>query len=349
MSPNNLERRRQRRLLILLLCMGAFTGIADAMNWLALYQPTNEWEPVGQMLVIRLILSALGGAVAFWVIRSALRYLVARSAVQAEAKQRYLQKDTWSFAAFGVWWLGCIGLQFGPLGNTLIGVLFAMAQLSLLLWPIRRPQDKDNASLGVISVLFLVSGFAALIYQVVWQRVLFTSFGVNIESITIVVSLFMFGLGVGSMVGGILSKRYPEQLPRLFLICEIAIGLFGIVSLALIRTVSDATVDGSLATISLSVYALLSIPTMFMGATLPILVAHLYTFYKHTGKAVGLLYFLNTIGSAIACFVTTDILFVLIGLQSSVWIAACCNIIVGVVVYFVMLRLKPGQRAEVTP
>ena len=242
-----------------------------------------------------------------------------------------------------VWWLGIIGLQFGKLGSLLIGLLFAMGQLSLLLWPVRRPQDKDNASLGVISVLFLISGFAALIYQVVWQRVLFTSFGVNIESITIVVSLFMFGLGVGSMVGGILSQRYPQQLPKLFLICEVAIGLFGIFSLALIRTVSDATVDGSLVTISISVYALLSLPTMFMGATLPILVAHLYTFYKHTGKAVGLLYFLNTIGSAIACFITTDILFVLVGLQSCVWIAACCNFIVGIVVYFVMLRLEPGS------
>src|SRR5262249_6293057 len=53
--------------------------------------------------------------------------------------------------------------------------------------------------------LFFLSGFAALIYQIVWQRVLFAAFGVNIESVTITVSLFMFGLGVGSLVGGVLS------------------------------------------------------------------------------------------------------------------------------------------------
>src|SRR6266542_57643 len=93
----------------------------------------------------------------------------------------------------------------------------------------------------LLALLFLVSGFAALIYQIVWQRVLFTAFGVNIESITIIVAVFMFGLGVGSLVGGRLSRRFPQHLPQLFLVCEIAIGLFGLGSLPLIRAVSALT------------------------------------------------------------------------------------------------------------
>ena len=60
-------------------------------------------------------------------------------------------------------------------------------------------------------VLFFCSGFPALIYQIVWQRALFSVYGVNIESVTIVVSAFMFGLGF-AVYGG---QRPPHRLgPR---------------------------------------------------------------------------------------------------------------------------------------
>ena len=59
----------------------------------------------------------------------------------------------------------------------------------------------------VLCVLFFFSGFPALIYQLTWQRNLFLIFGVNIESVTIVVTAFMLGLGLGSLAGGWLSGR----------------------------------------------------------------------------------------------------------------------------------------------
>ena len=54
----------------------------------------------------------------------------------------------------------------------------------------------------ILCVLFFFSGFPALIYQLTWQRALFRIFGVNIESVTIVVTAFMLGLGLGSLAGG---------------------------------------------------------------------------------------------------------------------------------------------------
>jgi hypothetical protein len=63
-----------------------------------------------------------------------------------------------------------------------------------LFTPIRFP---DSVTRLVLSILFFFSGTAALIYQVMWQRMLFTLFGVDLESITIIVSVFMFGLGIG--------------------------------------------------------------------------------------------------------------------------------------------------------
>lgn len=73
-----------------------------------------------------------------------------------------------------------------------------------------------NGHLSVY-ILFFLSGFPALIYHIVWQRSLFSIYGVNIESVTMVVSAFVLGLGLGSLLGGFIStaKRYPSFLRRL--------------------------------------------------------------------------------------------------------------------------------------
>ncbi len=56
------------------------------------------------------------------------------------------------------------------------------------------------APLGWVYLMFFFSGFPALIYQIIWQRALFSIYGVNIQSVTVVVSAFMLGLGVGSLL-----------------------------------------------------------------------------------------------------------------------------------------------------
>src|SRR5215468_5603293 len=82
----------------------------------------------------------------------------------------------------------------------------------------------------LICVLFFVSGFPALIYQLTWQRALFRIFGVNVESVTIVVTAFMLGLGLGSLAGGWLSKRRHISLLPLLALIELATATFGIIS-----------------------------------------------------------------------------------------------------------------------
>lgn len=56
---------------------------------------------------------------------------------------------------------------------------------------------------------FFISGCSALIYQVCWQRALYGVIGVDIDSITIIVSVFMLGIGMGGMAGGWLADRRP--------------------------------------------------------------------------------------------------------------------------------------------
>src|SRR5882672_5047862 len=94
----------------------------------------------------------------------------------------------------------------------------------------------------VLCVLFFFSGFPALIYQLTWQRTLFRIFGVNIESVTIVVTAFMLGLGLGSLAGGWLSKRSGIPLLPLLAVIELLTGAFGLVSLGIFDRVGDLTI-----------------------------------------------------------------------------------------------------------
>jgi predicted membrane-bound spermidine synthase len=155
----------------------------------------------------------------------------------------------------------------------------------------------------------------------------------------------MFGLGIGSIVGGFLSRRFPTRLPQLFFLAEILIGLFGLLSIPLIRYVGQKTQDLSIWGISLTTFSLLLIPTLLMGATLPILVAYFHRKYRHIGQSVGILYFFNTLGSALACILTVDLLFVLFGLPFTTTIAASFNFIVGYLV-FRHIRQEPESNKD---
>src|SRR3979411_1625462 len=91
--------------------------------------------------------------------------------------------------------------------------------------------DYESQWTRVLCVLFFFSGFPALIYQLIWQRALFRIFGVNVESVTIVVTAFMLGLGLGSLAGGWLSQRRHIPLLPLLAAIELMTGIFGLVSL----------------------------------------------------------------------------------------------------------------------
>ena len=86
-----------------------------------------------------------------------------------------------------------------------------------------------------------------------------------------------------------------------------------------------------------------------MGATLPILVTHLHRQYQNLGRSVGLLYMINTLGSAAACFLTVDLLFVYTGERGAVTFAAGCNFAVAILVgiYALATRGRGAPMPEV--
>jgi len=190
-------------------------------------------------------------------------------------------------------------------------------------------ESVPDRHLRVLCVLFFFSGFPALIYQLVWQRALFRIFGVNIESVTIVVTAFMLGLGLGGLAGGWLSKRRALPLLLLLATIEALTGAFGLFSLAIFERVGDLVLGAPLPLTALVTLGLVLVPTLLMGATLPLLVGHLVRRSGNVGGAVGLLYHVNTLGAGAACLACAIALFPLLGMHGSVVVAVAFNALVA--------------------
>jgi predicted membrane-bound spermidine synthase len=179
----------------------------------------------------------------------------------------------------------------------------------------------------ILKALFFISGFAALLYQIVWQRTLFAIYGINIESVTMVVTAFMLGLGLGSLAGGAISENPRRPTVLLFALVEGAIGLYGFLSLSLFHVIGELTLRASPWLIALVTFLMVLVPTMLMGSTLPLLVAHFTRRSRNVGVSVGTLYFVNTLGSAFASIGSVLLLFGHLGQTNTVRVAALLNII----------------------
>lgn len=188
---------------------------------------------------------------------------------------------------------------------------------------------RDAGAPRALSLLFFVSGASALVYQVAWQRLLFASIGVDIESVTIVVAVFMLGLGAGGLLGGWMADRFLERLLLLFCALELCIGLFGAASPFSLPWVGSLAAAGGRAGAAAGCFLFLAIPTMAMGATLPVLVTHVNRARRNIGASVGALYFANTLGAAYGAIATGTLLFFWVDLNGAIWLAAAGNALVA--------------------
>jgi spermidine synthase len=197
--------------------------------------------------------------------------------------------------------------------------------------------------------LFFFSGFPALIYQLTWQRSLFRVFGVNTESVTIVVTAFMLGLGIGSIVGGCITRRRNMNALLLLGLVELATAVFGIFSLAIFDVVGRLALEWPLPMIAIVNLLLVLVPTLLMGMTLPILVSHVVRISGQTGAAVGTLYYVNTIGAGAACLLSATLIFPFTGMHAAVWIAAAMNAIVGIGALLAQYRYRESGAGDESP
>lgn len=183
----------------------------------------------------------------------------------------------------------------------------------------------------ILLSLFFFSGCASLIYQVMWERMLFSFFGTDLQSITIIVSVFMFGLSVGGFLGGYLANYLPNHLLLTYIFFELIIAGFGFLSPWLITFVGNYFFTDAYIVLAIITFLLLAFPTLLMGATFPILVKQVNTKKQNVGESVGALYMVNTLGGAIGAYFAGFVLLYSLTLVGSIYSAACLNLSIAII------------------
>lgn len=203
--------------------------------------------------------------------------------------------------------------------------------------------ESNSASLRLhilVWILFVFSGACGLIYEVLWCRQLGLLFGNTAHSLSTVLTAFMGGLAIGSFVSGRLSHKIRRPF-MVYGILEVAIGVycailpvfFGESSplIPMYKALYGETGSSSLVAVRLIVsLLLLMIPTIFMGATLPLLTHFLARSRGTLGRTVGTLYALNSFGAVLGAAGTGFILLPLLGKIDTNWLAVATNILLGV-------------------
>jgi spermidine synthase len=160
----------------------------------------------------------------------------------------------------------------------------------------------------VLLLLFVASGCAALIYEIVWFHLLRLVIGASALSLGILLASFMGGMFLGSLLLARIVPRTAHPL-RVYALIEIGIGVFGIVLPFLLpgaRSVYIGLFGHGLAGIALRgvVAAIILLPpTALMGATLPA-VARRYHGSSTAASALAELYGANTVGAVLGCLLT---------------------------------------------
>jgi len=198
--------------------------------------------------------------------------------------------------------------------------------------------DSHRRLIVLTGTLFFLSGFAALLYQIAWQRELFAWYGIDLDSVSAIVSVFMLGLGVGAVGGGWLADRFARRRILIFSLIELTMGVFGFFSLGIIDAIGALLAADSLLRLVLLTFLVFIVPTCAMGATLPVLVTELIDITDNVGFSTGTLYFINTLGAAAGALIGGLVLLSLDGLDGVVILAATLNVSISAVAYLSIAR-----------
>lgn len=198
--------------------------------------------------------------------------------------------------------------------------------------------------------LLFLSGAASLALEVTWTRWLRLLFGSTTWAVTTILVAYMLGLGLG----GLWAARLVTRIRRGWLtygLLEISVGLYALLVPLLVelapwaQQVLLARRDFWSATIlrfGLAIAALI-LPTLLMGATLPVLVSAVVEARPGPGKGVALLYGLNTFGAVAGVLGTTYLLFPTVGLWRTNLIAALTDLAIGALAAFYLARQAPSR------
>ena len=221
---------------------------------------------------------------------------------------------------------------------------------------------------GAFLFVFAASGAAALIYEVVWTRLLTLYLGHGLAAASAVLAAFMGGLAAGAGAAGRVAGRLsPSRALRAYAALEIAIAMLAVLmpfALLAVRPLlavayADGEGGGAFALLRLATSVLLlCVPAACMGATFPIASRWMVRMASSAAQDAGILYAANTLGAAAGAVLAGFVLIPALGLSGSTFVGVALNVIAaagayaisrGVRVEHLVYPAEAGHRGEVRP
>jgi predicted membrane-bound spermidine synthase len=189
-----------------------------------------------------------------------------------------------------------------------------------------------------LGLMFFASGAAALVYQVLFAKQLALVFGSTATATFTVLATFLGGMAIGSLLGGRFALRVNRPLIAYACVelliagyCVLTPFLFDLIQHAYVALAAGQRPDASLLLVLRVILGavVLLVPTILMGATLPLLTQVLGANLRRIGTKVAWLYFANTAGAAAGALMTSYAVIPLLGASRTTLIAAVLNLIVA--------------------
>jgi spermidine synthase len=206
-----------------------------------------------------------------------------------------------------------------------------------------------------LGTCFFVSGGTGLAYEVLWSRHLSLFFGSTTEAVSVVLAVFMLGLGAG---GHIIGRRVDRSTSpaRLYGLLELGVGLWALVTPLLLQVVTGTwaaaasrlepgLVAGTLLKALLSAVVLLP-PAIAMGGTFPALVRAVSATRERAPGAVSVLYALNVLGAVLGSLLAGFVLPEVFGERGSMLLTGLVNVLLGTLVIGAARGLEPQASAS---
>jgi len=214
-------------------------------------------------------------------------------------------------------------------------------------------QSPDKNIAAMVVLCFFFSGQSGMIYQILWTRLIVKIIGGAPFAVSIVIAVFMGGLGLGSYLASRVTDRIkdPPRLVYIYGILEIAIAayclalpillsVFQSIYAVLYNQLSDHfALYSGLTFIGCSL--LLIVPATCMGATMPILCRFYVKKLDHIGNRVGRLFGINAIGAAVGSLLCGFWLIEWFGVWRSLLLAVAINAAIGFYCVWIGVRVKP--------
>lgn len=204
---------------------------------------------------------------------------------------------------------------------------------------------------------FLVSGFCSILYEVIWLRLAMAQYGVTTPLVSLVLSIFMLGLGLGSWGAGHLVKRWAERLSfvRLYALTELLIGISALVvplELTWGRQILERLETGGLSTsgfyLVTGIWISLSLVPWCacMGATFPFAMSAIKEEVgAEAPRSFSYLYLANVFGAVVGAWLPL-LLIEAFGFRGTLHVGAALNFILAASAFTLSLRGTKGPSAS---